>query len=502
MFELRPYQSQAFDRLREKLREGKRRLLLVSPTGSGKTVASTHIIKSAVEKGKDVLFVAHRREILFQTNRKLKEAGLDVNWIMSGMRKSAMAPVHLASIQTLVRRDFPNIGLIIWDEAHHCTAPSYKKVIDHYHEVPQIGLTATPCRADGNGLGGIFEDIVQAAYPSELIEQGYLVSTKIFAPTIPDLKGVRSRGGDYIESDLGEKMDKPKLIGDIIPHWEKLAQGRKTIVFAVTCSHAQHILEAFTNCGHEAFYVDGETPHVERKRVFDKFEKGENGVLVNVGIATEGYDNPAISCIVLARPTKSLGLYLQMAGRALRPADGKTDMLILDHSGASLTHGYPDEDRDWLLDDTNTAWTKRNKEEQEKSTTWVCGQCFYINKTIDKFCASCGLKAVKAAHSPKISKGDLKELQRKKIAKMGPVEKEKDWTACVFKASRLGLKIGAAAHMYRNRHGVWPDKGFKYMPKGKYEWNVLAEEFLKIYDQKQGNRTAQSIQNSPPSWTY
>lgn len=483
MFDLRPYQVAAFEKLREKFRQGSRRPLLVSPTGSGKTVSSTHMIDSAVKKGREVLFIAHRREILFQTQKKLEDAGIEHGWIMAGKQKSLMAPVHLASIQTLLKREFPNVGLVIWDEAHHATSRTYRHVIEHYKGVPQIGLTATPCRADGNGLGGIFDSMVQAAYPSELVRDGYLVPARIFAPSAPDLRGVKVKRGDYDETEIAEKMDKPKLVGNIVEHWEKLAHGRKTIVFAITRAHAQHLVDEFSNAGHNALYVDGETGHLQRKEIFDQFGTQKNGVLVNVGIATEGYDNPAISCIVLARPTKSIGLYLQMSGRGLRPATDKSDLMILDHSGASLEHGYPDDDIHWTLDETKPAGHKTKTGEAKELQPWVCGYCFHVNHpSKDQHCQSCGQKAMKAGHSPVVKEAPLRELERKaKTPKATTEEKMKAWVQCVYIAANKGLKIGAAFHIYKQRFGIMPHSGFDYMPRGKAEWNMPAMEFVEMW---------------------
>lgn len=480
MFQLRTYQLEAFEKLREKFRQGAKRLLLVSPTGSGKTVSATHMIDSAIKKGREVLFIAHRREILFQTERKLTEAGIEHGWIMSGRKKSFMAPVHLASIQTLLKRELPNVGLIIWDEAHHCTSRTYRKVMEHYKSIPQIGLTATPSRSDGNGLGGIFDGMVQAAYPSELVRDGFLVPSRIFAPSAPDLRGVKVKRGDYDEAETAQKMDKPKLVGNIVEHWEKLANGRKTIVFAITRAHAQHLTDEFNNCGHNALYVDGETEHYQRKEIFNQFETQKNGVLVNVGIATEGYDNPKVSCIVLARPTKSIGLYLQMAGRGLRPAEGKTDLMILDHSGASLEHGYPDEDINWTLDETTSAGTRKKKSEAKEEQPWVCGFCFNVNQSnFIQHCQSCGQKTMRAGHSPVVKDASLQELDRKaKKPKASTQDKAKGWMECVFKASNSGLKIGAAYHMYKKRFGINPHSQFDYIPKGKEEWTMTAREFV------------------------
>ncbi|MHC4687545.1 MAG: DEAD/DEAH box helicase, partial [Planctomycetota bacterium] len=184
---LRDYQKSAFAQVREHIRAGKKRILLVAPTGSGKTVTSSHLLHGAHLKGNSAMFLAHRREIIYQTQEKLNDAHLEHSLIMSGHRQSMMVITHLASIQTLIRREFAglNIKILIIDEAHHAVAGTYKRIIEAYPDAIIIGLTATPCRGDGRGLGGIFDSMVVAATVPELIELGYLVPPRIFSANIP-----------------------------------------------------------------------------------------------------------------------------------------------------------------------------------------------------------------------------------------------------------------------------------------------------------------------------
>ena len=464
---------------------GKRRILLVSPTGSGKTVMASHMIQRANNKGHGVLFVAHRREIIMQTSEKLRAAEVNHGIVMAGCRPSAMATVHLGSIDTLNKRSYPeNIGLVIMDEAHHDVAKTRLKLLEHYKDVPVLGLTATPCRGDGKGLGHVYEDMVVVATVPELIQGGYLVPVKAFAPYRPDLKGVHVKRGDYVISELSERLDKAKLIGDIVEHYERLGQGRKAIVFAVDIAHSLHIRDAFINAGIAAEHIDGETPHVQRKAIIQRHKDGITKVLCNVGVFTEGYDDPSVQCIILARSTKSFGLYLQMVGRGLRPYDGKENVLLLDHSGSVYHHGLPDSEVIWTLDTTEICHRRPKKKDPEKDGAWICGHCSFINKGRGP-CGHCGL--VKQSHrcTPLVGEGTLvevKELKKKRVP-LSFEDKEALWMRCLYTAARAkqgrGILIGAAANMYRDKTGVWP-KGFQMMPRGKKEWNMNAREWLEL----------------------
>ena len=201
-------------------------------------------------------------------------------------------------------------------------------------------MTATPCRGDGRGLGGIFETIIECPQVAPLIEQGYLVKTRVYAPVDPDLKGVRTVAGDYVESQLADRMDRPKLIGDIVTHWHKFGERRKTVAFAVNVAHSIHLRDEFIKSGVRAEHIDGSTPKPERDASLARLASGEIELVTNCMVLTEGWDMPEVGCCILARPTKKMGLYRQMIGRVLRPAPGKTDAIVLDHSGAVFRHGF------------------------------------------------------------------------------------------------------------------------------------------------------------------
>jgi superfamily II DNA or RNA helicase len=310
----------------------------------------------------------------------------------------------------------------------------------------------------------------------ELVNRGYLVPVVAYAPSKPDLEGVKVKMGDYDEDQLGEACDKPKLIGDIVEHWHKLAKDRQTIVFAATVAHSNHLADAFRASGVNVAHLDGTTPKDLREEVLRDLKNGNIQVVCNVGILTEGYDNPIVSCIVLARPTKSYGLYKQMAGRAMRPAEGKTDMLLIDHAGAVYDHGMVDDDVNWTLEKGELAYEKK-KYEKRTAAPWICDNCFHVNQpSRTGNCEACGLKPVKTQQVA-VSEGNLEIVTARKPRKIVDREnKQSVWDQCYFIAVKKGLKLGAAAHIYKQRTGVWP-RGFARMPSSKEHWQMPADKY-------------------------
>lgn len=384
---LRPYQVDLKDRTRAKIREGARRIIIQMPTGAGKTLVATSIIADATAKGSRSLFVAHRKELIEQCSRKLTDAGIDHGIIMAKhWRSRPHLPVQIASIQTLAHRALPEADLIVIDESHRAMSPSYRALIDAYPQTVVLGLTATPTRIDGKGLGAIYDAIISGPSIKDMTRDGYLVPIRHFAPFTPDLKTVHTVGGDYDEGELAEIMDKPKLTGDIIAHWKKIAQGRPTIVFTTTVDHSKHVTEGFRQAGINAVHVDGKTPARQRDQAFTFLASGRIDVLCNCGIAIEGVDIPVVSCVVLARPTKSLVVYLQSVGRGMRPADGKTDLIVLDHASCAITHGLVGEDRIWTLESA----TKRAKKKEREISVTTCPQCFAAYSSTIRKCPNCG----------------------------------------------------------------------------------------------------------------
>jgi DNA repair protein RadD len=408
---LRPYQQDAIREIRGRVAAGRRRILVVAATGSGKTVIFARLVADAAREGRAALVIAHRRELIHQTYRKLLDAGLrarDVGILMANDRhRRPTAPVQVASIDTLRHRAKPPADLVILDEAHRELTRSMAAVRASYPNALHLGFTATPYRADNRGLGEFYDDLLVVASIGDLIAQGYLVEPRVFTvPTesLPDLRGVRIRGGDYNPVDLHQAVDQARLVGEIVSHWRKHAAGVRTVAFAASVKHSEHIAERFRAAGIVAEHLDGTTPAAERDAILRRLERGETCVVSNCGVLSEGWDQPSVKCAILARPTKSTGLYLQQAGRILRPWQG-TRAVILDHAGCAREHGLPQDDRELSLE----ARPKRKRGEAVFSSTRVCGSCHAVLHVRKRACPECGLLLSEPAALPSEIDAELVE---------------------------------------------------------------------------------------------
>jgi superfamily II DNA or RNA helicase len=269
-------------------------------------------------------------------------------------------------------------------------ARTYQEIIEAYPDVILLGATATPVRGDGLGLGNIFSAMVEGPQVAELIEQGHLVRSRVYAPVDPNLKGVETRQGDYVITQLSSRMNTDELVGDIVEHWHKYGERRRTVAFAVDVAHSVHIKDEFLRAGVRAEHIDGGTPKGERDDVLARLASGETELVSNCQVLTEGWDMPAVSCCILARPTKQMGFFRQMVGRVLRPAEGKPDAIIFDHSGAVFRHGLPEDHIEWTLDTdchaVNPTHDKRQREVEHR--LHECPSCKAV-MTVPP-CSNCG----------------------------------------------------------------------------------------------------------------
>jgi superfamily II DNA or RNA helicase len=478
MTELRPYQQNVIAEFDHECAAGRRRIIMVAPTGSGKTVIAAAIIKQATAAAKNVLVLAHRREIITQTSRKLHDHDIYHGIIQAGFDRLSrpMAQVQVASVQTLAARavrtnriELPPTDLLVIDETHHCPARTYRKIIAQYPDAILLGLTATPCRGDGRGLGEIFETIVEAPQVAELIEQGHLVKTRVYAPAIPDLKGVRVQAGDYNERQLAERMDRPKLIGDIVAHWHKYGERRKTVAFTVTVPHSIHLRDEFVQAGVRAEHIDASTPKSERDATLARLASGDIELVTNCMVLTEGWDMPEVGCCILARPTKKMGLYRQMVGRVLRPAPNKTDAIILDHAGAVFRHGFAEDHVEWALDPDRRAESPTHKRREEKGSSsrlLECSQCTAI-RIAGEPCPACGFLPQRAPQYITIGDGELGLVDGNRRVKTDvddPAVRAQWHGMLTHIAAARGYKAGWVSHKYREKFGVWPAWGAAAAP--------------------------------------
>lgn len=484
MLHLRDYQLNAVDAMRQLFRRGHRRLLLVSPTGSGKTVIACHIIDRAVLKGSVVLFLAHRKELVDQASAKLSAIGVPHGIIMAGHPTTAY-PVQVASVQTAIRRELcPRFDLIIVDEAHHAAAASYGRILEKYPDATVIGLTATPFRADGRGLGDTFHCFHRVSTVSDLTQAGFLVPARYWAPTRIDMRGVHKTRGEFDQAETLERVNKPRLIGDIVHHYRSIADGERAICFAVNVQHSMAIADSFIDAGIPAAHIDAETPREQREAALVALAEGRLRVITNVNILSEGYDNPAVTAAILARPTMSLGLHLQQIGRVLRPHAGKMAAKILDHAGNLERHGLVTDDHQvdlarGLVRDVRTA---------RGIALRTCMKCYAVMPATVGICPCCGGEVTGTAKPVQATSGTLRELVLPPCPHCGSPDTEKRphpmhgtgiWCkACDRHIKWLGKNIepgefyrrlreqadekgyqpGWVSHRFKHRYGRWPTK--------------------------------------------
>jgi DNA repair protein RadD len=465
--ELRDYQLDVIERCRREVARGRRRILLVAPTGSGKTIIAASIVAGAAAKGNRAVFLAPRRELIGQAVNKLADCGIDAGVVLPGYPHRPDQPVQVASVWSLDSRalrsskiDMPPADLVVVDEAHHSRAPTFARLLQQYPETVLLGLTATPCRGDGRGLGNVFDCIVETPSVAELTRLGHLVRAVVYAPSNPDLTGVEVRRGDYVETQLAERVDTPQLVGDIVEHWHRLAQRRPTVVFATGVRHSVHLRDEFCRSGVLAEHLDGSTPTEERDAILARLECGQTEVVTNCSVLCEGWDQPKVSCLVLARPTKSLGLFRQMAGRVLRPYPGKLDALILDHSGAIYAHGLPEDDIVWTLREDKRAENRAHAARGGHHAPGLveCPECKAIRMQ-GKPCPACSWMPRTRGAEVEVAEGNLARIGYDRVTRTKVVtmaEKRQFYAELLWIILVRGNSPGRAAHLYREKFGVWP----------------------------------------------
>lgn len=365
---LRDYQQALIRLVFSKWQAKDRKLLMQLPTGGGKTVILSAIARNFYQRQEPILVIAHTEELIFQLRDALESVcGVTAGVIKAGVKANLDRLIQVASVQTLRNRELPAAALVIIDESHHATAKTYRQIIEAYPDAYILGVTATPCRTDGSGFDDLFDALVSITNPRELIEQGHLCDYKLIAsPQAISTKGIKTTGGDFNNRELADSVDVVELAGNLIGVYKVYAIGKKCVVFAINCNHSKAIAQRFRAAGIPAEHLDGETPEDERKAIIERFRTGETLVLCNVNIVTEGFNLPNIEAVQVARPTKSLSLWLQMVGRGLRPSEGKDHALILDHTDNFARLGMPDANHIWLLEGVTIAKEKlkRNRKNQ------------------------------------------------------------------------------------------------------------------------------------------
>lgn len=459
--ELRPRQVAAVEAIREACRRGKRRVLLVSPTGTGKTEMYLSVVHSALARGNKVLVLASQEELIEQPGRKLEAAGQDFGVLQGDhFRVRPWLPLQLASVQTLARRGTrPEASVVICDEAHLFVAETFKKIVTDYPKAVILGLTATPRRLDGRGLGELFEELVIATTIEKEIADGFLVPVRTIAPFVPDLSEIEVARGDFARGKAARFMEKPAIVGDVIKTWKERAQGpdgrcRTTIGFACDIAHSLKMVAACREAGINAAHVDGSASRSERARLLADLASGQLDFLWNCQLLGLGVDIPRVSCIVMARPTLSETVYLQQGGRGLRPFTGKTDLLLLDHAGNCLRHGLIGWEREWSL----SGKLVRRPSEQAPGLRLPCQQCFAISPAGAFTCVGCGALFPKKPRIVLERPGELQEVTlSSRAGRFDPETRARMLAKWIREGEERDYLPSRATVIFRNVFGVAPD---------------------------------------------
>jgi superfamily II DNA or RNA helicase len=502
---LREYQSSFVSKVEDAARRGARRIIGVLPTGAGKGFVAANIAKGCADKGNESVFFAAQRELIFQMGSQLDRLNVPHYKLMAGVNNEyegfddavASSMTTLAAKDTLWSRGFkrgliqpPPARLVQIDECHGSITRTYKAIMDHYADSYQIGWSATPCRADGISLSEQFDEMVIGPSYKELQGLGHLVPCKVFAPDRPDLKGMY--GKEYSLKELDNRMNKSPLIGSIVNEWMRHSDGRSTVVFASSVDHSLHLMERFrwilgknSDGSERCEHIDGKMDQVKRDEIMERVKDGSVLVLCNYGVAHTGVDVPRWKYLICARPTRSFSLWRQMGGRIQRPFENHVEAVIQDHSDNAFRFGYPDEDVSWELNTDKKAQdlcrTERNRpphRPKDEPAPFQCPSCLVPYRGYK--CPTCGFVFERRGKDVEMQKGELKELERKKVnAQASHEDKQKYWdTQCLGWAIGTNKKIGAAAYRYKDKFGVFPPHFIQNVPRST-QWRMSAKDFYK-----------------------
>lgn len=442
-----PFQTMLMDELHAHARE---RPVLVLPTGSGKSVVGAEVGWRVHHFKKRLLWVVHRVELVDQAIGHLRARGLEVGNIVAGRPEDRAAPIQVASIQTLLRRELPPADVLVYDECHHSCSESSKAFLarEDVRRMFWVGLTATPARLDGQGLGEAgWGRLIEGPGIGELIANGYLTPFKVFAPARPNLEGVEKTGGDYQRKEAAKRMH---LVGNPVSHYQQFITGGQALLFGCTVEHSQEMVAAFRGAGIEAEHLDAKSPKEERARVVGLFRDRKLQVLGSVGLFDEGFDAPACDGVILARPTTSLTLYRQQVGRALRKSPGKAIAIVLDMAGNWERCGLPDDRVDWSL----TGKAKHGAATQPWKT---CRSCWAVIPIHLSVCPSCSAPCCAAnPREVKHRAGELEEIRRRETSDQRTLRERRElYWKLLLEARGRGWKIARARTEYRRRTGYW-----------------------------------------------
>lgn len=371
---LRSYQKQLVSDIRSAINKGKHSVCAVLGCGGGKSVIIGEIARLATESKNQVLFLVHRKELVAQIKNTFVASGVDMEYC------------EVMMVQTACRRlaKIKSPKLIIVDEAHHILSQSYMSILQYFLQAVVVGFTATPARMNEGGLGAAFKELIMSVSTEWLIENNFLAKYKYYGVELADTSKLHTKNGDFDKAEVEELMNKSAIFGNAVENWQKLAQGKKTIVYCSSIEISKSIAEAYNKAGIKAAHLDGTTPQKRREETVEAFRKGEVLVLSNVDLFGEGFDVPDCEAVQLLRPTKSLTLHVQQSMRSMRynPHNPDKVAIILDHVGNFKRHGLPDDEREWTL----AAKAKKKKNEIKIKQCPVCFAVLPNTATECKYC--------------------------------------------------------------------------------------------------------------------
>jgi DNA repair protein RadD len=425
---LRDYQREQVGHVAEAMRKGFRRILVQGATGSGKTHVIATIVRAAFVAGLRVLILATRTRLVRQLHERLNAFDTPHGVIANPLPelRNYSARVQIASVDTLHRRavvnehiPLPAADVVIFDEAHLATADTRLGILDSYPEAVRIGFTATPARRSGRSLGTAFDVLILGRSIRELTAAGTLVPLRIFNSPVMTAKELRAvpkdNDGDYQPAALGELLSRPKLVGDVVSNWLRIAAGRRTLVFACNKMHGDALLADFLRQGIRAEMLTDQDEEATREEVIGRLERGETQVLVNCFLLSYGTDIPAVESIVLARPTRSLTMFLQMVGRGLRPSPetDKRNCILVDHGHCVENLGLPQSDFAWSLEESSNASTAaRERAKATIEANRTCPECsaIWLTSELGHACPECGWKPLPKSKRIEAQEADLEEM--------------------------------------------------------------------------------------------
>ena len=377
---LRNYQLELIDGVYESLNQKKKKIMVQSPAGSGKTVTMSEIARRATRRENRVLFVVHRLEIINQVRQTFIANDVDMVYCEIGM---------IQTITNKVKKDkVVEPTTILIDEAHHALSKSYTRILDAFPNAVVLGFTATPIRLSGKGFGDIFDDLILGKSVKWLIDNKRLAPYKYYSVNLVDEEKLKlTSTGDYSNQSIDNAMDNA-IYGDVVESYKKFAAGKKAIAYTHNVAASKDLAQAFNNAGYSAMQVDGMTDKLTRHQAMEDFRSGKVQILVNAELYGEGVDVPDCQCVMLVRPTDSLTLYIQQSMRAMRYMPDKT-AVIIDHVGNYTRHGLPDTDHDWQ-EYFNGLTKKKKSKKNDDLQIKDCPNCFGVIEGSPTHCTLCG----------------------------------------------------------------------------------------------------------------